>query len=114
MKKFFKNLLDENKWNIKSIVIKEALASGSPKTYLEDVLQHWCQSWIVSSLIYYKDTHKFFDKHYDEIEEIRNELQDEWIMPNDFPKGDLKNDFAWMSYEHRAYELYSELENEGF
>jgi hypothetical protein len=35
-------------------------------------------------------------------------------MPNDFPKGDLKNDFAWMSYEHRAYELYSELENEGF
>jgi hypothetical protein len=69
---------------------------------------------MVSNLIYYKDTHSFFDKHYDEIEEIRHDLIDQGIMPADFPKNDLKNDYAWLAYEHRASELHNELENEGW
>jgi hypothetical protein len=32
---------------------------------------------MVNSMIYYEDTHKFYDKHYDEIEEIRSKLKDE-------------------------------------
>jgi len=32
---------------------------------------------MVSSMIYYKDTHEFFDKHYEEIQEIRDELEDQ-------------------------------------
>lgn len=114
MKKYLQKLLRENRWTIKEAVIKEALSSESPKAFFEDLLQHGCVSWMVWSLIYYKDTHEFFDKHYDEIEDIRNELQDEGIMPQDFPKGDLKNDFAWLAFEHRAYEIYNELENEGW
>lgn len=114
MKKYLKKHLWENRWNIKGEVIKEALDHESPKLFFEDLLQHWCVSWMVWKLIYYVDTHKFFDKHYDEIEEIRNELIDEGIMPNDFPKWDLKNDFAWLAFEHRAYEIYNELENEGW
>jgi DNA-binding ferritin-like protein len=31
---------------------------------------------MVGSLIRYSDTHKFFEKHYDEIGEIRDELQE--------------------------------------
>jgi DNA-binding ferritin-like protein len=31
---------------------------------------------MVGSLVRYSDTHKFFEKHYDEIQEIRDELQE--------------------------------------
>ena len=68
---------------------------------------------MVGSLIYYKDTHEFFDKHYNEIEDIRMELQEDGVLEK-LPKGnDLKNFMAWMSFEHRASELYNELEMEG-
>lgn len=36
-------------------------------------------SGMVGSLIYYRDTHKFFDTHYAEIEEIRQLFMDEEI-----------------------------------
>jgi len=32
---------------------------------------------MVSSMIRYKDTHEFYDKHYDEIEELRAELDEQ-------------------------------------
>jgi hypothetical protein len=32
---------------------------------------------MVSSMIRYADTQKFFDEHYDEIQDIRDELQDQ-------------------------------------
>jgi len=68
---------------------------------------------MVSSLIYYKDTHAFYEKHYDEIEDIRCQLNDDGIEVN-FPEcSDLKNFFAWLSFEQRAYELYNDLEREG-
>ncbi len=36
-----------------------------------------CQSGIVSSMIRTVDVYKFYDKHYEEIENIRLELQEE-------------------------------------
>jgi uncharacterized protein YifN (PemK superfamily) len=62
MKENLIKLLEKNNWNITSEVIKEAMNYDS------------CISWIVSSLIRYKDTHEFYEKYYDEIEEIRSEL----------------------------------------
>jgi DNA-binding ferritin-like protein len=32
---------------------------------------------MVGSMIRYSDTHKFFEKHYEEIQEIRDELQEQ-------------------------------------
>ena len=47
---------------------------------------------MVSSLIYYKDTHEFYDKHYNEIEDIRCQLEDDGIEVN-LPKcSDLEMD----------------------
>ena len=54
-------------------------------------------------MIRYRDTHKFYDKFYDEIEEIRFELQEQGILENNFIDSDLKNYFAWLSFEHVAY-----------
>ncbi len=64
---------------------------------------------MVGSLIYYQDTHKFYEKHYNEIEEIRNELAEQGMdicLPS---HNDLKNFFAWMSFEERARELYDSM-----
>ena len=61
---------------------------------------------MVGSLIYYHETHAFFDEHYHEIEEIRHQIQDDigLVLETD---GDLKNHLAWLAFEHRADQLYS-------
>ncbi len=66
---------------------------------------------MVNSLIYYKDTYEFFEKHYEEIEEIREELEEEGIKVN-IPTTDLKNFLAWLWFEYRARNLYYDLEIE--
>ena len=60
---------------------------------------------MVSSMIRYSDTHEFYNTHYDEIENIRLELQEEGLITN-LPDEDLKNHLAWLSYEHIAYNIY--------
>ena len=113
MKKALETLLEDNQGNITQAVIEEALSYDTPKAFFEDLLQHGCISWMVSSLIYYKDTHEFYDKHYAEIEDIRCQLADDWIEVK-FPEcSDLKNFYAWLSFEQRAYELQNTLEMDG-
>ena len=69
-------LLQENPNTITSEVAQSALESEDPKLFFQDLLQYGCQSGMISSLIRYSDTHAFYDKHYDEIEDIRLELQE--------------------------------------
>ena len=113
MKDTLQKLLEDNQGNITQAVIDEALDYHSPKEFFEDLLQHGCQSWMISSLIYYKDTHEFYEKHYDEIEDIRCQLTDDGIEVNIPQCTDLKNFYAWLSFEQRAYELHNELEMDG-
>ena len=101
--------LEESHWNITKEVIEEALDYHSPKAFFEDLLQHGCESWMVGSLIYYKDTHEFYDKHYNEIEEMRNELAEQGIEINVPTQSDLKNFFAWLSFEERARGIYEDF-----
>jgi len=105
-----KKLLEENHWNITEEVIKEAMDYHSPKEFFEDLLQYGCESWMVWSLIYYKDTHDFYDKHYEEIEELRAELSEQGIEINIPSHSDLKNFFAWLSFEGKARVLYDDLQ----
>lgn len=109
MKNKLIDLLEKNNWNITEEVIKEAIEYHNPKSFLEDLLQYGCVSWMVSSLIRYKDTHKFYDKHYDEIEEIRKELEEQGLELKLPSHEDLKNFFAWLGFEERARELYNDL-----
>ena len=113
MKDTLQTLLEDNQDNITQAVINEALEYDTPEAFFEDLLQHGCQSWMVSSLIYYKDTHEFYDKHYDEIEDIRCQLWDDGIDVNIPQCTDLKNFYAWLSFEQRAYELQNTLEMDG-
>ena len=112
-KKAIKNLIAEyDEGSIENDVLSEALEHDEPKMFFEDLLQHGCQSGMVGGLIYYTDTAKFYDDHYDQIEELREQYLEEI---GEFPqiKGDLKNWFAWFAFEETARKLYiDDLEQE--
>lgn len=77
--------------------------------YAKDVLYGGCQSGIVGELIYYKDTHEWFDTYYDEIMELREKLSEEFGIDINAPTDtDMKNWFAWFSFEETARRLYLE------
>lgn len=98
--------------SIRKQVALDALNCGYElSSYFKDLLSHGCASGMVTGLIYYCDTHTFFDSHYDEIEELRDAYEDETGSPI-LIKGDLKNFLAWFAYEHVAYLLANELEIE--
>ena len=66
--------------------------------YMHDVSHHGCTSGAVGSLIYTADCHEFFDRHYDEIERLREEYQDYVGQPVCI-RGDLKTQLAWFAFE---------------
>lgn len=77
-------------------------------SFLRDLSMHGCVSGMCNSLIYYSDTHAFYDAWYEEIEELRNELED-GIGDAIEVKGDLKNFYAWLAFEETARKIAEEI-----
>ena len=75
---------------------------------LKDLFYGGCESGIVTHLIYYKDTAAFFDEYYEEIEEIRLELEETCGEPLKI-KDNLKNYFAWVGFEETARKIANDL-----
>lgn len=94
--------------SLKAAVAQEALDYENIASFFSDLVQHGCQSGIVTSLIYYCDTHAFFDKHYDEIEILRYELEEAFGEPLK-PQGDLKNWYAWLAFEETCLKVVEEI-----
>ena len=95
-------------WDIEGHVAREALDRDCPETFFSDLLSHGCVCGMVGSLVYYYDTHAFFDRHYDEIEEMREEFE-KYTGEALSIRGDLKNHLAWWAFEARAWEMAQEL-----
>ncbi len=93
---------------LRAYVAQEALEQEDIKIFFSDLQQYECANGMVGSLIYYHDTHKFFDDYYDEIETLRYDLEDSMGEPMQL-KDDLKNTLAWFAFEETAYHLASEL-----
>ena len=75
---------------------------------VEEIVVQGCQSGIITALITYSDTEKFFDRHSNEIFELVEEAKEEGIINlNEFIL--CKNDLAWFAYEMIAQEIYKEL-----
>lgn len=90
-------------------VASEALNCGYDiEQFFTDLLTHGCQSGMVGSLIYYRDTHQFYDTHYNEIEALRYDLEDSFGESLRV-KGDLKNWYAWVAFEETARIISDEL-----
>lgn len=89
-------------------VLYDATNDAEVETWFKDLLSHGCSSGMISHLIYYKDTHAFFDKHYDEIEDLRNDFEESIGAPLEI-KHDLKNFLAWFAFEQIAHQLAEKL-----
>ena len=81
---------------------------GYTEAVINDLMNGGCQGGMVGDLIYYSDTHEFYDKYYCEIESLREDLEDQFGEPLK-PDGDLKNWFAWLGFEETARRLCLEL-----
>lgn len=103
---YLKNLSEPHNFNISQVVAYEALQCDDPHIFFKDLLQYGCVSGMVGILVYYADTYAFFNRYYDEIEELRQEY--DLIIPVDC---NLKNYLAWFAFEIVAFQIYQDWEN---
>ena len=108
MKTQLQQIIKTDVYSLKTAVAQEALDYDNPEAFFHDLLNNGCVCGMVGSLIYYVDTRAFFDKHYDEIEGLREEYEDSTGEPIKI-KGDIKNFLAWFAFEETAYQLANEL-----
>lgn len=108
LKSALQEIIQSKPNSLKATVANEGLDHEDIACFFSDLLQHGCISGMVGSLIYYTDTHKFFDTHYDEIEALRSEYQDNIGEPLEI-KNNLKNFLAWFAFEETAYQMALEL-----
>ena len=110
LQKKLEELKNETALELKAYVINDILEQDEEymQGYIEDVLNHGCVSGTVSGLIYYTDTHKFFDEFYEEIMDLAHELEESLGTPLKVD-GDLKNWYAWLSYEETLRAVAGEL-----
>lgn len=103
--KAVKEIAKQKPTTIEVEVALEALSHNDVPTFFEDLLNYGCISGMVTSLIYYSDTHRFFEQHYDEIEELREEYEESTGCTLEI-KNDLKNFLAWFAFEEVARQMY--------
>lgn len=95
-----------------------------PKDIILEVLEYGCQSGIVSELIYYSDTTKYFEAHKDEIVKLLIELMKECgvkspseLFGKNWDEEDMfcenyynQNLLAWFGFEETMYRIASQFE----
>lgn len=104
-----KEIAAESPTSIHAFVINEALAHENIPNFFADLQRFGCQSGMINSLIYYSDTHAFFDQYYNEIEELKSEIEDSLNEPL-MIRGDLKNWLAWFAFEEVAFQISNEFD----
>ena len=105
------NIIENEPSTIRAYVATEALDYDDPAVFFSDLQRSGCQSGMIGGLIYYYDTHAFFDRYYDEIEELREDYEDNTGEPLRI-NGDLKNWLAWFAFEETAFRMANDLELE--
>ena len=108
LKQSLSKILDKQPYGLEAEVIREALDYHDITDFFFDLLSHGCISGMIGSLIYYRDTHAFYDKHYSDIEWMRTEYEENMGEPLKI-KGDLKNFLAWYAFEETAYQLTGKI-----
>ena len=94
---------------IAAVVVRDALYDTDVDVikWFRGLTEHGCVSGWESNMIWYSDTHDFFDEHYDEIEELREDWEDQTGQALNI-NGDLKNYLAWFGFEQTAWKIMHE------
>ena len=105
-----KEIANEPRDSLRKEVAEEVFyhSYGEVKNFFNDLNSHGCASGMIGKLIYYYDTHKFYNKYYYEIEELGCEYEEMTGICVQ-PQGDLMNWYAWFSFEETARQLATEL-----
>ncbi len=104
-------IISDNPNSIESAVAQTAfeyLEDDDIYNFFQNLLQYGCISGMISELVYYCDTHAFYDAHYAHIEEVRRAYEHETGTPI-HTKNDYKNHRAWFAYEYVAYQMAQKL-----
>ncbi len=115
LKQQLKTIYDDTDNDLVKYVIDEILDAKVYETdeeiegFFKDLQHGGCQSGFIGSLIYYSDTHKFYDKYYHEIEELRIEMEDNTGETINIGSDDYKNKMAWFAFEETAYNLINQI-----
>ena len=107
LRKILREIVVNEPYTIRAAVAKEAFCYNNIEDFFNDLAKSGCISGMAGSLVFYNQTHQFYDHHYDEIEELREEFLHSGIELK-WPDGDLKNWFAWLAFEEIAYRMTSD------
>ena len=78
------------------------------KSYLEDLQKGGCQSGMVSEFIYHADCKEFYVNHIDDLEEMRQDLEDSLGQAVQNKQGLPHYTFiCWLCFEEYCYSIYS-------
>ena len=102
-------LTDSQISELKKDIIKDLLDSDNIEGYIKDILNHGCQSGVVSGLIYYADTKAFYIKHLEDIEEMQSDYEEETGEKLE-PKAPFYNWLAWFAFEETVRDLADKLD----
>lgn len=113
-------LLEELRENSDTILRRKVVSmildecEDEPINYIKDVINNGCASGVVSALIYYTDTKKFFTDNMDDIFNLYNEYckENDFIpMPSSYYKLN-DNNLSWFAFEETTRRIAVELEIE--
>ena len=97
------------KHEVAEIILDEVDGLDNKEVFpaVKEIVTYGCQSGIVTSLVYYKDTEAFFNRHVDEILELIEDAKQTMDMNYiEFSR----NNLSWFAFEIIAQEIYHELE----
>lgn len=100
-------IIDQEELTIRSIIAQEALKR---KPHIELFFREFdklgCDSWMIKSLVEYRETYWFFNEHYREISNtLLANNNEEWFF---FKWNDLPRSIVWCAVEKIAREMASD------
>lgn len=110
LKTKLKNLKSFNKLKnyVIDYILEDYQTDDEIENFFSDLLNHGCQSGMISTLIYYDDTKQFFIKYIDEINELIEKLEDE-LGESIKADGNRLNFYSWLAFEETARNIANEL-----
>jgi hypothetical protein len=112
-KKQLKKIIEKTDNNlikhVGNYILEDYSTNDEIKGFFEDLSHGGCASGMIGGLIYYNETSDFFIKFQDEIEELKEELEDSIGEPLKI-KGRITNWLAWFGFEETARNLALKLE----